>query len=160
MDLKTFLLARIEEDDEAARAAVDKDGRWHVDRSHPLYESVVQGDIHIYDEGGHTAEQAAHIARHDPARVLAECAAKRAIVELHSKTTYSLPITQGDDSLEYWHNHTDLVEVRENGHLVEQITTAEWLERVGAVLNPPADELRALAAVYADHADYREGWAA
>ena len=130
MDLKTFLLARITEDEAEANGQLGAE---------------------YYTDGAWPEEVAA--------RVLAECVAKRAIVELHSKTTYSLPITQGDDSLEYWHNHTDLVEVRENGHLVEQITTAEWLERVGAVLNPPADELRALAAVYADHADYQPEWA-
>ena len=93
--LTEFLLARIAEDEAVARAAVDEDGRWHVDQSHPLYEAEVRGDIYIYDEGGHTAEQAARIARHDPARVLAECAAKRAIIE--QAASYSPELEHGDN---------------------------------------------------------------
>jgi len=94
MVIADFLLARIAEDEAMARAAivdgpqsagfvdgqrVEKmdDGRW----STRLCQVEGVG-ITIYDEGGHTDEQAAHIARHDPARGLAECEAKRRIVEL------------------------------------------------------------------------------
>ena len=136
MDLKTFLLARIAEDEAVARAAVDKDGRWHVDRSHPLYESVVQGDIHIYDEGGHTAEQAAHIARHDPARVLAECAAKRAIVDRHRRDPDVQRMIYGD-----------IYPCTECGDADD--SPMEW----------PCPTMRILAAVYADHPDYQSEWA-
>lgn len=132
MDLKTFLLARIEEDEAVAREAVDKDGRWHVDQRHPLDEAVVQGDIHIYDEGGHTAGQALHIARHDPARVLAECAAKRAIVEQAEDAT-GLDMSVDNDRL-----------VGERDMKVEPYC--------GDVI------LAALAAVYADHPDYQKEW--
>ncbi|MCC3277548.1 DUF6221 family protein [Arthrobacter sp. zg-Y20] len=137
MDLKTFLLARIAEDEAVARAAVRRDGRWHVDQGHPLDESVVQGDIHIYDEGGHTAEQALHIATHDPARVLAECAAKRAIVELHEL---------GPD---------DRSAGKEQGCMI----CGEWDDYSGWGITGPCATLRALAAVHADHPDYQPEWA-
>ncbi len=54
--------------------------------------SYVDGTVmRIYDEGGHSAEQAEHIARHDPARVLREVEAKRAIVALHDIQWHSCP---------------------------------------------------------------------
>lgn len=65
MDISEFLLARIAEDEAAAREALGRH-RW------------VQGRY-----PGTTYE---HIARHDPARVLAECKAHRAIV-----TRYGVP---------------------------------------------------------------------
>lgn len=68
----------------------------------------------IYSDAGQVSgEVADHIARHDPARVLAECEAKRRIVEWAS-----------DGEGEF-----------------------HW----STVLAP-------LAAVYADHPDYREEW--
>jgi hypothetical protein len=63
--------------------------------------------------GGGDTDDAVHIARHDPARVLAECEAKRRIVE--------------------WYG--------------------EEPGRVGPALGM-------LAAVYADHPEFREEWRA
>lgn len=78
-----FLEARMAEDEEVARASITRgEGKWSVRGDHDLDECVVEGaDFKIYDEGGHDADQARHIAAHDPARVLAECAAKRAIIK-------------------------------------------------------------------------------
>lgn len=83
LTLTDFLLARIAEDEAVARKAINAgDGVWARSDEHEAYLCIVEGaDIRIYDEGGHDEHQAAHIARHDPARVLAECAAKRAIVD-------------------------------------------------------------------------------
>ena len=87
MTLTEFLSARLDEDEASARAATllvdgtSADGVWSTDA---LDAEVVSGDgITIYDEGGHSVEQATHIARHDPARVLREVEAKRAIVAEH-----------------------------------------------------------------------------
>lgn len=99
MTLTEFLHARIAEDEAVARSAVGmgafsrQTGRWMV--GHPR-------DIHgqstivfaLTDSGARTqaadltlawesAERARHIALHDPARVLAECEAKRRIAEMH-----------------------------------------------------------------------------
>jgi hypothetical protein len=74
MTLAEFLLARIAEDEADAQAAMP--GPWTLDggtvmAGHPTNEVVDWA----YDENG------PHIARWDPARVLAECEAKREIVE-------------------------------------------------------------------------------
>lgn len=50
----------------------------HVDGC--IARRVVGDNITIYDEGGHDEDQAQHIARHDPAAVLADVAGKRAIL--------------------------------------------------------------------------------
>jgi len=120
-----FLLARIAEDEAAARAvqplgySIDMGGRrnderWYVAR---LRFSGADGAARAEQD-----EEASQLfARHDPARVLAECEAKRRIVEGAPRA---------------WDN--DL----ENHHLLP----------AGQVI------LEHLAAVYADHPDYREEW--
>ena len=76
-----------------------------------------------------------------PARVLAECAAKRAIIAEHAPVDYSglgmaspnaCSLCGADRGMHDW----------------------EWVED-----SFPCPTLRALAAVYADHEDYRKGWA-
>lgn len=71
-ELIAFLNARLDEDEQAAAdaAAILGDGDWW--RRHTFV---------AYSEPNGTPEQVSHhIARHDPARVLADVAAKRAIV--------------------------------------------------------------------------------
>ena len=70
--LAEFLLARIEEDEAVARG-VDAGPSWF---SATNLVSDGDGSLAVLD---HDAD-ADHIARHDPARVLADCKAKRAIV--------------------------------------------------------------------------------
>lgn len=93
MDLVDFLRARLAEDERLAKAAISDartppnwrgvqgPGRWITDG--PV---VVGDDMTIYDEGGHDEAQAEHIARHDPAHVLADVEARRRIVEHCSAT--------------------------------------------------------------------------
>lgn len=106
MTLDEFLLARVAEDEEVARAAIDADSpdrrgqRWvwqrvEEDASFSWLRSVEEfpttsgvGPLPAFPLGYDTkvyepTSAMPHIARHDPARVLAECAAKRAIVALH-----------------------------------------------------------------------------
>lgn len=97
-DLASWLLSDegpIAEDERVARSAmrpawrrdgagtstqVPADGVWTQDSGG--YECQVEGiGFKVYDEGGHDEHQAEHIAQWDPARVLAECAAKRKIIE-------------------------------------------------------------------------------
>ena len=107
--LTEFLLARIAEREAVARAATYGPWRYNpakvnaIDRS----ESVFAGKpgtmaITVASTGPSDDPQsmsdAAHIALHDPARVLAECAAKRAIVEAmvdHDAAT-------GEEPAYYW----------------------------------------------------------
>lgn len=80
MTLGVFLTARLDEDERVAQAALDgtREPRHHAECSKgcdSIHFTVAGGD----DEPGAEA-LGAHIVRHHPARVLAEVAAKRAIV--------------------------------------------------------------------------------
>ncbi|MFJ9387723.1 DUF6221 family protein [Nocardioides sp. NPDC101246] len=87
MTITEFLLARIAEDEAAARAAAHDGERWRTLKEDYRLAVAIDngmkwgGETVAYDEGRPSEEQSAHIARHDPARVLAECEAKRRIVE-------------------------------------------------------------------------------
>lgn len=77
-DLVQFLRARLDEDEQTAHAA---GGTWWAPPDLP-------GQVH--DSGGVNIEAklpsfAVHIARHDPARVLAEVDAKRQIVDSYER---------------------------------------------------------------------------
>jgi hypothetical protein len=79
--LRDFIAARLKEDFDAATAAGS--GRWvHEGRGRVEDDSTDDSRdyVVVYDEGSPTEAQADHIARHDPARVLREVAAKRAIL--------------------------------------------------------------------------------
>lgn len=87
-DIVEFLRARIDEDEQPALAAAGWDlsgsvrgsGVW----SREGVNSVVDSSRRLVVNGDGPApgvSQAEHIARHDPARVLRECAAKRAIID-------------------------------------------------------------------------------
>lgn len=81
--LADWLLERIAEDEALAEAATP--GPWVVEYGRALRSASIPDD----EEGGTTyfsiadKPDAAHIARHDPARVLAECAAKRRIISFY-----------------------------------------------------------------------------
>lgn len=99
MTLIEFLLQRIAEDEAVATAAVGKatfaqqTGRWSFETVSDQY-GPIPIVFAVTDTGAKTQaanmegawereERGAHIARHDPARVLVECNAKRYIVEIH-----------------------------------------------------------------------------
>jgi hypothetical protein len=109
MTLTEFLLARIAEDEDEARIA---------NAGYYLRYSFDRLDQRVVD----------HLSRHAPARVLAECEAKRRIVAEHPDYGgYGESCETCADSAE------DL---------------RPW----------PCETLLALAAVYADHPDYDEAW--
>ena len=113
MEIVDFLLQRIAEDEALARRVADGPGE-------PGGRGIWSVAIGV---SGNDAKFA-HVAS-DPARVLAECAAKRAIIEQRRRSDRSA-------SQDMW----------EMGY-----SDANY------------DALNALAAVYKDHADYREDWA-
>ncbi|MCT9092817.1 DUF6221 family protein [Streptomyces sp. ASQP_92] len=73
-DLVQFLRDRLDEDAEAAGTATP--GPWHADGG-SVYAT------HPTDEVVSYTDSAEHIARHNPARVLADIEAKRQILDLH-----------------------------------------------------------------------------
>ena len=80
MTIVEFLEARLAEDELMASAAIDGAADWHVFYT---YRDVKDGDGHyvvLADSRYPTVGQAAHIARHSPARVLRQCEAARAVI--------------------------------------------------------------------------------
>lgn len=140
LTLTEFLLARIAEDEAAAGAA--RPAPWG-------YQSDDYGDGQLWSgddssngiahaswehSGEQTAADLAHIARHDPARVLAECEAKRAIVQVR-------------EALDQ--------EARRVGLTDYERATDVRATRIGLDV-----AIKALATVYADHPDCRAEWVA
>jgi hypothetical protein len=136
MRLELFLRDRLDEDYEAARAAGGDDWRRqdHPSDTIAIYDS--KGEPVVYDEGSPTEEQQDHIARQNPARVLAEVKAKRRLVEEHKPARpHYLPR-------------------RELG-CVTCSTAQAWDEKANEA---NCLTLRLLALPYADYPDYREEW--
>lgn len=131
MTLTDFLLARIAEDAGIAESVAPAPWRT-VDTG----DDVVVISQDFGEEVASTdSVNVEHIARHDPARVLAECEAKRQIVEALIDAEDAVATYNNDDPNNppaYWQ---------------------EWGNRHALRL---AAELLALP--YADHPDYREEW--
>jgi hypothetical protein len=89
-ELVAWLRECLDEDERVALAAAEEgalawatsseDNNWHQ-----FAVADDRGKVVVYDEGWPSAEQAVHIARHDPARVLAEVTAKRRIIDAHDE---------------------------------------------------------------------------
>jgi hypothetical protein len=80
MTIVEFLEARLTEDELTASAAIEEAADWHVLHS---YRDIKDGGGHhvvLADSKYPTIGQAAHIARHSPARVLRQCEAARQVI--------------------------------------------------------------------------------
>ena len=147
--LVDFLRARLDEDKAAAEAATP--GPWvanpYVDHDCD-FEALIGTGSGVHDCGnvvGHGYEgggvekmaDATHIARHDPARVLREVAAKRSAIR---EAFRHAAVVDGEWGC---------------CHDAEQIERGECEEEVPSEM----PILQALASVYADHPDYRPEWA-
>lgn len=147
MNIKEFLLARITEDElmainasRSVNSAKSGNGDASAGTKWTSKMGMVEGehlgdwgDSNLWDcEGAASlcvAEQVAdHMARHDPARVLAECRAKRAIVAMAADEGGYVKV--GD-----WESCSDSC---------PEVIASE--------------AIRAIAAVYADHSDYQAEW--
>jgi hypothetical protein len=116
-DLIAFVNARLDEAASAANAAAQSgnqfagadghDPRWQQDPGHNGGEirdmCSPRGCIVVFDEGAPGREQAAHIARHDPARVLREVGAKRKIIAEHKAVTRLAGLTEQDLGFLGWY---------------------------------------------------------
>lgn len=148
VNITEFLLARIAEDEAVAKAAWGESPwvareRWHTTPFGRNFNTFVvmdgQREVTIVSMGG----SARHIAHWHPARALAECAAKRAIVGLHGAA---------HDYADHYRKPTPLVVCVECGPHED----VDW--RTGGQGNFPCSTIRALAAVYADHPDCDTVW--
>jgi hypothetical protein len=119
-DLTAFLLARIAEDEAEARDTLN-------DALVPWNEA---GQI-LYRAGWHAERASNHIDRWNPVRVLAECEAKRRIVEYH-------------------------IEQRDRATRGDERDRALW----SVAVHQTATVVETMVQVYADHPDYDEAWRA
>ena len=89
-DLVAWLRQQLDDDEEVASDAAGLSAsrsRWMRDAISCVVDATDNGLI-VYGEGTPTPEQAEHIARHDPARVLAEVDAKRRILDAYKQTEF------------------------------------------------------------------------
>lgn len=96
MTLLEFLQARLIEDELTALAAVDGSPAW---RSSLAFRDVKDELGHYVVEADRqhpSVEQAAHIARHCPSRVLAEVEAKRLVIADYLRTDASGDLLERD----------------------------------------------------------------
>jgi hypothetical protein len=130
--LSEFLLARIAEDESVARSAPDRDPRY-ADSS----VAYLAWDV--------ANEPTGEVAL-SKTRVLAECEAKRHIVELH-----------GHGDAECWEMHRGVYGPGwpEGSYAVEG---ESWAHPASEYREGPCDTLKMLALPYADHPDYLEEW--
>jgi hypothetical protein len=155
-DLAEFLLARIAEDEHCARLA-DTGEKWEsaqvygVDGVIDFKPSVpgshlgdrVMGDHNDSAHAWMSLYQSGHIAHWDPDRVLAECEAKRRIIERHKPNPGGFIVTNVNKG-EGHRAPLCTVCVVDRDDYWENWTMEPW----------PCPTLRDLGEVYADHPDY------
>jgi hypothetical protein len=132
VDIADFLRARLDEDEALAREAPP--GPWHIGNAVDPTQSC---NVHTFPGARMVADglnwlTAEHIARQNPARVLAEVEAKRRLVKEFAQTG----------------SEPDTPERRDSPH---------WQGDFG-YLQGLARAVHLLASTYADHPDYREEW--
>lgn len=151
-DLVAFLRERLDEDERAALDATQH--RWIVsERRTPASPNSPYGDLFLVaaDEGfGAPAfrfkdeRDARHIARHDPARVLAEVDAKRRILAEYSATV--LLRDEADARVKAAWPEPD----------AQDLDTWTRAQREAAIMH---DWVLQLALPFRDHTEYRAEWA-
>lgn len=148
LNITDFLLSRIAEDEAAARAALpDRWGSIHSDGRDWSH------DIQASDRDA-TEAQDEHARVWWPGRVLAECAAKRAVVEKHQQWPVLVECEPSEiERVEAGLNDFTYRVTRE----IAWMTTREYIKRFGTE-PPTAPMVAALATVYATHPDYRQEW--
>ncbi len=135
-NIAEFLTARLDEDQSTAETAGGNS--WHT------RGLGVEIDIDELDSPRGVAdcfsrEAAQYIARHDPARVLREVAAKRALLAEHGHA----PAVQQD----YSQSHDFGCVTCHNDTHCDETMALGW-----------CDTIRIMASVFADHSDYDESW--
>ena len=96
-DLVDFLRARLDDDEQTAREAAKIDGdQWSVAGPSSNDPDRVEGNTGWGAVGYDMVEPVVHhVARHDPARVLREVAAKRAILERYAVSVKEAELSAG-----------------------------------------------------------------
>ncbi|MEV2277722.1 DUF6221 family protein [Nocardiopsis sp. NPDC049922] len=146
MMIVDFLNARINEDEQAARAATPAPWSVHLQGDAAVVSPGVAMDR---EEGGVSAQDATHMVRHDPARVLREIEAKRGLIASALAEKHVVV----EDS---WYTCPAATEENDGGECGND-DMADGPCECGR--DARVDRLfRQLAAVYTDHPDYQEEW--
>lgn len=133
MTITEFLEARIAEDEAAAR---EEDEDYAATTLLPTYDSE-------------------HQANWNTTRVLAECAAKRAILKQHEDWPV---LSQTEPTFTHDAIGDPLSMTMRASQEIAWLTEREYVRRFG-VEAPTAPMIRTLAAVYRDHPGYKKEWA-
>ena len=143
-----FILARVADDEAVAMAALREAAYTHFG------DTAAESLLGLATSEGADDVAVQHFRRHDPARVLAECKATRAIVELHRDWPVLVETPPTFDPVD----STDISSMafRATRQIIWQ-TEQEYRARFGDE-PPTAPMTRALAAIWAGHEDYREIW--
>ena len=142
-ELATFVAARLDEDEAAAKAATP--GPWEFEADDEVFtvhdgeHGDLVGEVVAFTRGWADAN-GEHIARHDPARVLREVAAKREILEMYTNT---LALVEHPPVMAEGHPYAGKINARDYLDARRELTA----------LRPAA---AALAAIWNGHPDYRD----
>jgi predicted NAD-dependent protein-ADP-ribosyltransferase YbiA (DUF1768 family) len=139
-DFATFLRARLDEDEALAREAPE--GPWHIGNA---VDPTKTCNVHTFPGARLVADGlnwlvAEHIARHNPARVLRDIEARRALLALHEPHQQPGRYSDVNDRAT-WMTCCSMCQV-------DMVQEGDW----------PCETLRLLALSYADHPDYRQEW--
>lgn len=135
MTVAQFMTACLDQDEAGARQAAEySTGRWEVTATGVVDLGLVDPDLGVFglvtsEDGRH----AAHIARHDPAAVLADIQAKRHIVNLWLDPA----------KIEHWGSSG-----RAPDEVMSEIAAATMIDEV----------VRTLAEAYDSRPGYRDEW--
>jgi hypothetical protein len=152
-DLAAFISARLSEDEAAAKAATARQpyDEWDAvgaggedDVALSNWRVVAIAIPGLKPEHSPAARAVMrHIARHDPARVLREVAARRLMAKLHDRV-HTCPV---------------IVPVANPSAFAEGMYVSdEYIDGDDPEVSP-CTTLRAIAATWSDHPDYRAEWA-
>ncbi len=155
MTIVEFLLERLDEEQDAAERT--QPGPWvavpaampgEVEIRHQMPDGRPDVSAAVATTHGLrcAAQDADHIARYNPARVLAEVAVKRELLRLHGP----MSVVPGSE----WFNDAHLT--KEPMRLCRSCEPEKMFRREQSY---PCRTLLALALPYADHPDHRQEWA-
>jgi hypothetical protein len=130
-DILAFLRERLDEDEQSARACQAEVGATRAGEPYPDGSGTAEVDDFPSYPWGLQKHELAHIARHDPARVLREVEGKRALLGQYEAVCAEVRDPKSAD------------------HRTSARSRQFQLEQA----------LPLLALPYSDHADYRQEWA-
>ncbi|MGW3992387.1 DUF6221 family protein [Amycolatopsis sp. NPDC004772] len=147
-DLAAFLNARLDADERVALAATE--GMWAALETQDFKFGVWPSGTGFSGEEDQLATanvetDALHIVRHAPARVLADVAAKRRLLQLHERVLLE-------------HTHPLVTDAHLTKERLAVCASCEPPRQFRRTQSWPCPTLKVLALPFAGHPDYNESW--